>query len=60
MSYTDKIKAAFKPAKPGTPSLDQILEPMNQAEIDTRRLAAKQRMDAAVVEHRPRTQKAAA
>ena len=47
MGLKDCLRALIKPAEPGTPRLDEILEPMTKAEIEARYAAAKKRMDAA-------------
>lgn len=61
MSYKDKIKAAFKPASPSTPTLSELCpDPLTKDDVDARRAAAKRRMDASVAKRQPHKQVMAA
>lgn len=60
MNLKDRIRAAFKPAPPGTPTLDQVLQPMSRAEINARYDAGKAKMDAALATNPRRQAKVAA
>lgn len=52
MNLKNRIRAAFQPAPAGTPTLDQVLQPMSRAEIDARYDSAKAKMDATLVSQR--------
>lgn len=61
MSYKDKIKAAFKPASPSTPTLAELCpDPLSKADVDARRDAAKRLMDASVAKSQSHKQVMAA